>query len=85
MRHGVAEGADPALHGAALRTWGTALTELGRLIEAEEALLEAYDLQSAELGPAHPHTQRDVEALVTLYERWDRPEAAAEWRGRRSG
>jgi tetratricopeptide (TPR) repeat protein len=73
---------DAVLFGSALRTWGRALTELARFEEAEDLLLEAYELQEEALGLEHAHTQRDVEALVGLYEAWGMEERAAEWRER---
>jgi tetratricopeptide (TPR) repeat protein len=74
---------DPVLAGSARRTWGQALTALGRFAEAEEPLLGAYELQAAELGPTHGQTQSSVRALVDLYEQWGRGADADAWRSRR--
>jgi serine/threonine protein kinase len=73
---------DPALLGAARRTWGRALAALGRSEEAETQLLAAFDLQDAALGTGHSQTQRTVEALVELYETSGREEEMARWSGR---
>jgi non-specific serine/threonine protein kinase/serine/threonine-protein kinase len=74
---------DAALQGAALGTWGRALTELGRFQEAEAPLLEAYEIQEGALGAEHARTRKAVGALVALYEAWGMEERAAEWRERR--
>lgn len=65
------------------------LINLGRLLvpqrryeEAEKALLEGYEILAA-------HAKKDggikitaIQALVQLYEAWDRPQTAAEWRAK---
>ncbi len=71
---------DPVFVGAAKRTWGRALAELGRFEEAEVQLVAAHELQEAELGAEHAHTRRSTQALVDLYESWGRAEEAARWR-----
>jgi serine/threonine protein kinase/tetratricopeptide (TPR) repeat protein len=73
---------DAALQGAALVTWGRALTELGRFQEAEAPLLEAYEIQEDALGAEHARTRKAIEALVALYEAWGMEEQAVEWRER---
>jgi len=70
---------DPLLVGSTQRTWGRALTALRRLDEAEDHLLEAHAIQDQALGSAHPHTRSTVEALVELYNTWDRPRDAEAW------
>jgi tetratricopeptide (TPR) repeat protein len=75
---------DPVLVGSARRTWGQALTSLGRFAEAEQPLLSAYELQAAELGPTHGQTQSSIGALVDLYEQWGRGADADAWRSRRA-
>jgi eukaryotic-like serine/threonine-protein kinase len=47
---------------------------------AESTLLEAYKKRVARLRPGHPHTGETVDILIQLYEAWDRPEEAKEWR-----
>lgn len=73
---------DGTLVGAALRIWGGASAELGRFEVAEEALLEAYEIQSAELGDEHRQTVATVESLVKLYTRWGRDDLSADWQAR---
>lgn len=73
---------DALLVGAALRIWGGASVELGRFEVAEDALLEAYEMQSAEFGSDHRQTIATVESLVKLYDRWGRDELRSEWQAR---
>lgn len=73
---------DPVLVGSTLRVWGRALSRLGRYQEAEDHLLEAWELQSVELGEDHVHTRSNIPPLVELYEAWGRTDDAAEWRAR---
>ncbi|MEE9296175.1 MAG: tetratricopeptide repeat protein [Phycisphaerae bacterium] len=56
------------------------LTPLQRYDEAEALLLEAYAELKAAFGAHHKYTRRACGALVNLYEAWNRPEKAAEWR-----
>ena len=76
---------DPVLVGAARRTWGQALTALGRFAEAEQQLLSAYEIQVEGLDATHPQTQSTVRALVSLYEEWGRGADADAWRATTSG
>ena len=73
---------DALLVGSALRIWAGASAELGRYEAAEEALLEAYDMQSADLGDAHRQTVSTVESLVKLYTMWEREDLREEWEAR---
>ena len=50
---------------------------LGWQIQAEGATIQAEVL-----GSGHLQTQRDVQALVTLYEEWGRRDEATDWRAR---
>ena len=61
---------------------GACLTELKRYEEAELLLLEAYDIMHAGLGDEHQRTRGAVEKLIKLYEAWDKPDQAAEFRAR---
>ena len=71
--------------GSAMRTWGSALRDLGRFEEAEARLLEAFEMQAAEWGEGHAQTQGTVAALGALYDAWGRPDEAAAWRERIAG
>lgn len=68
-----------------LRGRGAALVELGEFEAAEQDLLPALDVLTAQFGDENPRSQRALESVVTLYERWERPERAAGFRGRMVG
>ena len=61
------------------RDLGATLMRLQRHVEAEEFLLRANALLQTELGD-HQETRRTVSFLVELYEAWDEPDKAAEYR-----
>jgi eukaryotic-like serine/threonine-protein kinase len=54
--------------------------EAKRFAEAEPLLLEAYRILVARRGAANAYTQTTRERLITLYERWGKPEQAAQYR-----
>ena len=56
------------------------LIELDRLAEAERALLEARPILVGALNPPVVAIQRNLEALVRVYERMERPAQAREFR-----
>lgn len=56
---------------------GRCLTAQGRFEEAEPLLDEAHCTLSALLGPEHPYALAQLERLVNLYERAERPDLAA--------
>jgi serine/threonine protein kinase len=58
------------------------LTGQKRYAEAEAALLEAHEILTAALGTDHAQTLKVLPDLVGLYEAWDQPDKAAEWRSR---
>ena len=59
---------------------GSVLKELGRYDEAERSLLEAHGILTDGLGPAHSRTISAIKTLANLYDEWERPEKAGEWR-----
>ena len=61
---------------------GTCLTRVGRYEEAERLLIEGYAGMKESLGTAHSRTLGARDALIELYESWDKPEKAAELRSR---
>ena len=62
---------------------GGALVELGRHAEAEPLLLQANEgLPPVLPQPDSRVRRRTVQRLVSLYEGWGKPEAAASWRAR---
>ncbi len=48
--------------------------------EAEPLLREAAEGRMEKLGPQHPHTQESIKHLIELYEAWNKPDKAAQWR-----
>ena len=72
-------GADHVQVGLFQRDLGATLMRLQRHVEAEEFLLRANSLLQTELGD-HQETRRTVSWLVELYETWDKPDQAAEYR-----
>ncbi len=65
------------LKGTALGFLGAVLLERNALNEAEESLLEAYQITSAVSGKLSPEARTQAAQLVTLYQRMDKPAAAA--------
>jgi hypothetical protein len=61
---------------------GQYLTQMTRFDEAERELLEAERIVAASMGPHHTRTMWVVKRLADLYELWDKPERAAEYRAR---
>ncbi len=61
-------------------SYGLCLRVLGRYDEAETQLLEAYPALASSLGLEHHYTRQSVLQLIHLYEKWDKPERAAEYR-----
>jgi tetratricopeptide (TPR) repeat protein len=54
--------------------------EHGRYQEAEELLVTAYPRVRDQRGPRDSRTRQILKRLVALYEAWDRPQKAAEYR-----
>ena len=54
--------------------------EQARYEEAEKLLLEAIEGRRLKLGDTHPHTLESLNNLIDLYESWNKPEKAEEWR-----
>ena len=40
------------------------------------------EIAHRELGDNHPHTLESWQDLIALYEAWNKPEKAAEWRSK---
>jgi serine/threonine protein kinase len=59
---------------------GECLVEQGRFAEAEPLLVESHERLAVLRGPAHGHTLAALRRIVTLYEKWDKAEAAAKYR-----
>ena len=56
--------------------------EQERYQEAEKLLLEAVEGRRLKLGDTHPHTLMSWNNLIKLYEAWNKPEKADEWRAK---
>jgi non-specific serine/threonine protein kinase/serine/threonine-protein kinase len=70
------------LSGLIISKYGACLTALGRYDEAEVNLLDAHEILVAAGGAEHSRTQKVVSNLVALYEAWNKPHQAAEWRAK---
>ena len=70
------------LRGDVLTSDGQCLLSLNRLAEAEEQLHASHKLFAETLGAKKQRTRLVVRALIDLYEKWGKPEGAAEWRAK---
>jgi hypothetical protein len=46
----------------------------------EGFLIRVLEGQRLKLGHTHPHTIESLNSLIDLYEAWNKPEKANEWR-----
>ena len=58
------------------------LVDQRRFAEAEPLLLSSYSSLAAQYPPSHPRVTGVAERLTVLYETWEQPQKAAEWRTR---
>jgi len=65
-----------------LRTLGEALYHTEDREHAEAALLRALELSIAASEPRDPVTAEVMQLLIELYESWEKPEKAEEWRAK---
>jgi tetratricopeptide (TPR) repeat protein len=65
-----------------LRTLGEALYHTEDREHAEVILLRAFDLSIAASDPHDPQTTEVIQLMIQLYESWDKPEKAEEWRAK---
>ena len=56
--------------------------EQARFGEAEPLLLQAFQRRENQFGPEHNYTIDMLDQLVSLYEAWNKPEKAQEWRAK---
>jgi len=56
--------------------------EQARYDEAEPLLVEAVTGRRLKLSDSHPHTLQSLNNLIDLYEAWNKPEKANEWRAK---
>jgi tetratricopeptide (TPR) repeat protein len=66
----------------AVSTEGSVLAAMGRYVEAEPLLKSSYDALAADPGAGRAYVRLAREELVSLYERWGRPQLALELRSR---
>ena len=62
--------------------YGECLIKLERYLEAEPVLLEAHTALTQILGESSVPTRPALQAIVSLYELWGRPDQAEEYRSR---
>jgi hypothetical protein len=55
-------------------------TEQQRYNEAQTLLLEAFEFSHRVLGPLDQSTIESILKTIALYEAWNKPEKANEWR-----
>jgi serine/threonine-protein kinase len=73
-------GPESWLAGSSEGVLGEHYTLVKQYAKAEEVLLHANDILSHALGANHPRVATNIRRLVTLYEAWDKPARAAEYR-----
>ena len=54
--------------------------EQGDYDKAEPLFIQALNGRCLKLGDTHPHTKESFNELIDLYEAWNKPEKANEWR-----
>jgi tetratricopeptide (TPR) repeat protein len=54
----------------------------GNYEKAEPLLVKAVEGRFLKLGDKHPHTQESIKNIIDLYEAWNKPERANEWRAK---
>ena len=50
--------------------------------DAEPLLLKAVKGRRLKLGDEHPHALESIRNVIDLYEAWDKPDKAEEWRAK---
>ena len=63
---------------------GRCLARQGRFREAEPLVVGAYERLLSDRGPRHERTTDALANVVDLYQRWNKPALAAEYRARRT-
>jgi hypothetical protein len=69
-------------HASPLRMDAERLSRLGRYKQAEREFLKALDVSRRLFGEKHEETLSCVNGLIELYEAWNKPEKALEWRSK---
>jgi hypothetical protein len=63
----------------------TIVDAFNRYDDAEAIYLKTIEGKLKVYPPGHPSTTRSMQRLISMYERWGRPQKAAEWRARVPG
>jgi hypothetical protein len=61
---------------------GWVYTEMHRYNEAEVLLIDAFELSHRVLGPLDQITTESIGKTIDLYEAWNKPDKAAQWRAK---
>jgi tetratricopeptide (TPR) repeat protein/predicted Ser/Thr protein kinase len=69
-------------NGFTIGFYARSLRGVGRFDEAEDAFLEARQIFQASFEPDHPIHEQITLDIIALYEQWDRPDQAEQWRAR---
>lgn len=77
LRRALQPGRPPQAHTAS--ALGACLARRGRFEEAEQLLVDGLGTLEKAYGVGHPSTARTLRNLVQLYERWEKPELAAQY------
>jgi serine/threonine protein kinase/tetratricopeptide (TPR) repeat protein len=70
------------MFGAAKVNVGECLSDQGKYEEAEKLMVEGYEHLAKVLPAGHSRVSGAAKALATMYEKWQKPEKAAEWKQR---
>ena len=70
------------MRGQALVNLARSLAGQSKFDEAEKLMVEGYSRLAAALPAGHDRRRIAADALATMYERWQKPERAAEWRAK---
>ena len=62
--------------------WLCCTKKNGITIKPNRYLIQAIEGRRLKLGDTHPHTLESLNDLIALYEAWNKPEKAEEWRAK---
>ncbi len=74
--------ADHWMHGQAKMNVGECLADQAKYEEAETLMLGGYEHLARVLPAGHSRVSNAATSLATMYEKWQKPEKAAEWKAR---
>jgi tetratricopeptide (TPR) repeat protein len=70
------------MRGQAMVNLARSLAGQSKFDEAEVAFLRGYAILASQLPQGHERRSIAANAIADMYERWNRPESASEWRGK---